>query len=260
MTDKLGDRMKSFYEDRAKTYLLRRTPVIIRIDGRAFHTFTKGFEKPYNGILDSAMQNTMLYLCKNIQGCTFGYTQSDEISLVLNDYQKLTSDAWFNYSVQKVCSISASMATFAFNKNFSDILSDYVYDIIHNLVSYDEKVVSSYDKALAMGALFDSRCFNIPEEEIINYLIWRQQDATRNSINSAGQQFYSPKELYKKKPNEVQEMLFQKGINWNNYPTTFKRGCCCYKKAVSPEKSTWVLDTNMPIITECQEEFSKLFL
>lgn len=118
MIDKLGDRMKSFYEDRVKTYLLRRTPVVIRIDGKAFHTLTKGFKKPYDTVLEAAMRNTMLYLCKNVQGCVFGYTQSDEISLVLNDYQKITTDAWFDYSVQKLCSVTSSMATLAFNKNF----------------------------------------------------------------------------------------------------------------------------------------------
>lgn len=252
MIDKLGDRMKSFYEDRAKTYLLRRTPVIIRIDGKAFHTFTKGFEKPYDEILDKAMQDTMLYLCKAIQGCIFGYTQSDEISLVLNDYRRITTDAWFDYSIQKLCSISASLTTLAFNRNFAKLA------MLNS--SNREEYTNAYSESLLKGALFDARCFNIPKEEVVNYLIWRQQDATRNSINSTGQQYYSPKELHGKKPNEVQEMLFQKGINWNNYPTSFKRGCCCYKHEVTPEKSTWVLDTDMPIITECPEEFSKLFL
>lgn len=252
MIDKLGDRMKSFYEDRAKTYLLRRTPVIIRIDGKAFHTFTKGFEKPYDEILDKAMQDTMLYLCKAIQGCIFGYTQSDEISLVLNDYRRITTDAWFDYSIQKLCSISASLATLAFNRNFAKVA-------MLNSPNREE-YTNAYSESLLKGALFDARCFNIPKEEVINYFIWRQQDATRNSINSTGQQYYSPKELHGKKPNEVQEMLFQKGVNWNNFPTSFKRGCCCYKHEVTPEKSTWVLDTDMPIITECPEEFSKLFL
>lgn len=257
MTDKLGDRMKSFYEDRAKTYLLRRTPVIIRIDGKAFHTLTKGFKKPYDTVLESSMRNTMLYLCKNIQGCTFGYTQSDEISLVLNDYQKITTDAWFNYSVQKICSVASSMATLAFNKNFYNEHISWVGKTVMD--SNNHNIQEAHNRAIKQGALFDARCFNIPKEEIINYLIWRQQDATRNSINSTGQQYYSQKELHGKKPNEVQEMLFQKGVNWNNFPTSFKRGCCCYKKEITPEKNTWVIDAQMPIITECQEEFSKLF-
>lgn len=253
MIDKLGDRMKSFYEDRAKTYLLRRTPVIIRIDGKAFHTLTRGFQKPYDSLLSSTMQDTLLYLCKNIQGCTFGYTQSDEISLVLNDYKKIDTSAWFDYNIQKICSVSSSMATLAFNKSFEEHYIDFC-----TKTSSFEKSLTPYRRVLHKGALFDARCFNIPKEEIINYLIWRQQDATRNSINSAGQQYYSQKELQGKNPNDVQEMLFQKGINWNNYPITFKRGCCCYKQETSSEKRVWVLNTQMPIITECQEEFSKL--
>ena len=116
--DELGFRMKEYYENRAKTKLLRREPVAIRIDGRAFHTFTKGFKKPFDEILIESMQETMLYLCKNIQGCVLGYTQSDEITLILTDYKKLTSEAFFDYDVQKVCSITASMATMKFNQVF----------------------------------------------------------------------------------------------------------------------------------------------
>lgn len=97
---------------------MRRTPVIIRVDGRAFHTFTKGFQKPFDDVLVRVMQDTMKYLCENIQGCVFGYTQSDEITLILIDYKKLNSEAWFDYEVQKMCSIVASMATMAFNRFF----------------------------------------------------------------------------------------------------------------------------------------------
>ena len=116
--DNLGVRMKEFYEQIPKTKLMRRTPVAIRIDGKAFHTFTRGFRKPFDHILIKTMQETTKYLCENIQGCVLGYTQSDEITLILVDYQKLTSSAWFDYEVQKLCSISASMATMAFNKFF----------------------------------------------------------------------------------------------------------------------------------------------
>ena len=114
--DDLGTRMKEFYEQVPKTRLVRRMPAAIRIDGKAFHTFTKGFRKPFDDILIKTMQETTKYLCENIQGCVLGYTQSDEITLILVDYQKLTSSAWFDYEVQKLCSISASMATIAFNK------------------------------------------------------------------------------------------------------------------------------------------------
>ena len=112
----LDVRMKEFYEFIPKTKLMRRTPVILRIDGKAFHSFTKSFKKPFDEILINSMQETMKYLCENIQGCVLGYTQSDEISLLLVDYKKLNSSAWFDYEVQKLCSVSASMATLAFNK------------------------------------------------------------------------------------------------------------------------------------------------
>ena len=116
--DSLGDRMKENYENRAKTYLVRRMPVIIRLDGKAFHTFTRGFDKPYDEVFHKTMNETLRFLCENIQGCKFGYTQSDEITLLLTDYDTLTTDAWFDNAVQKMCSVSASMATMAFNKLF----------------------------------------------------------------------------------------------------------------------------------------------
>ena len=126
--DSLGDRMKG-YENIARNYLTCRIPTIIRVDGKAFHTFTRGMEKPFDRILMTTMQNTMKYLCENIQGCVFGYTQSDEITLVLTDYATITTDAWFGYNIQKMCSVSASMATLAFSnayaaelwKNFPEI-------------------------------------------------------------------------------------------------------------------------------------------
>lgn len=116
--DDLGTRMKNFYEFIPKTKLMRHCPVVIRIDGKSFHTFTRKFEKPFDEVLIDTMHETMKYLCENIQGCVLGYTQSDEITLILIDYKKLNSDAWFDYEVQKMCSIAASMATMAFNKFF----------------------------------------------------------------------------------------------------------------------------------------------
>ena len=111
--DDLGMRMKTFYEQVPKTKLVRRMPVAIRIEGNCFHTFCRGLAKPFSYTLINTMQETMKYLCENIQGCVFGYTQSDEISLILIDYKKLNSSAWFDYEVQKMCSVSASMTTVA---------------------------------------------------------------------------------------------------------------------------------------------------
>lgn len=138
--DDLGCRMKTFYEQIPKTKLMRRCPVAIRIDGRAFHTFTRGFQKPFDEVLIKSMQETMKYLCENIQGCVLGYTQSDEITLILVDYKKLTSSAFFDYEVQKLCSIAASMATMVFNESFSKIYSKLYRDKIEHGENVDELI------------------------------------------------------------------------------------------------------------------------
>lgn len=160
--DKLGDRMKAYYEAIPKIKLYRKIPVAIRLDMRAGHTFTRGFEKPFDDVLIKSMQETTKYLCENIQGCVFGYTQSDEITLILQDYKTLTTDAWFDYEVQKICSISASMATMRFNQAFRENVNIYSQG----------KVMDSYIKSLCLakdkGAMFDARCFNIPKEEVTN--------------------------------------------------------------------------------------------
>lgn len=155
--DSLGDRMKG-YENVSRNYLTRRIPAIIRIDGKAFHTFTRGMKKPFDRILMSAMQDVMKYLCENIQGCVFGYTQSDEITLVLTDYEKITTDAWFGYNIQKMSSIAASMASVAFNKFFRKAINDYV----NTDYSGDEErryYLPTLQKAVDNGAVFDARAF-----------------------------------------------------------------------------------------------------
>ena len=253
--DELGTRMKENYENRAKTYLVRRMPVVLRIDGKAFHSYTKGLKKPFDHILMKAMWETMLDLCKNIQGCVFGYTQSDEITLVLKDYKKLTSDAWFDYNVQKLCSISASMATLYFNNHFRKLADEYwqnnKYDGNTILIPTADKYAMTLFKCVEKGAMFDSRCFNIPKEEVVNCVLWRQQDATRNSIQSVGQFYFSHKELQGKSCNDIQDMLFtQKGVNWNDFPTYCKRGTCCLYK-----NGMWTLETEMPILKDEGREF-----
>lgn len=243
MKDSIGDRMKENYENRAKTKLLRRTPVIIRLDGKAFHTFTKEFNKPFDEILTLTMQKTMLALCKLVQGCVLGYTQSDEITLVLTDYTKLETSAWFDYDIQKVCSVSASIATLVFNRCFLN-------EIQKKYESISELTVSVYYQAWLKGALFDARCFNIPKEEVTNCLLWRQQDATRNSINAVGQAYFSHRELQGLNVNQIQDKLFkEKGINWNDLPIYLKRGSCCIKQEIN-ELSVWVIDNYIPIFKE----------
>lgn len=248
--DDLGNRMKIYYEGIPQTKLMRRTPVIIRIDGKAFHTFTKGFRKPFDEIMVKSMQETTKYLCENIQGCVFGYTQSDEITLVLIDYQKLTTSAWFDYEVQKMCSIAASMTTMAFNKIFSKNIKEYDMEWKCSLTPQCVEIQKEHydyidilNKAVKKGAMFDARVFNIPKEEVTNCVYWRQLDATRNSIQSVGQANFSHKELQNKTCNMIQDMLHeQKGINWNDYPTYLKRGTAIKKN----ESGSWIIDLDMP--------------
>lgn len=266
----LGDRMKNNYENITRYYLTRRMPVIIRIDGKAFHTFTRGFKKPFDDVLVKTMQDTMKYLCENIQGCVIGYTQSDEISLVLTDYAELTTDAWFGNNLQKMCSVSASMATLAFNKAFTRNISKQSKRFYTEyLKEKDASYIETLENAVNKGAMFDSRVFTIPKEEVCNYLIWRQQDATRNSIQSVGQANFSQKELHGKSCNNIQDMLMtQKGINWNDYSTTLKRGSCCIKKVihdselnsenVEPPVSNWTIDNEIPIFTQDRNYVEKL--
>lgn len=265
--DSLGDRMKENYENRAKTYLVRRMPVIIRLDGKAFHSFTKGLNKPYDVIFHDTMNSTLQYLCENIQGCKLGYTQSDEITLLLTDYDTLDTDAWFDNNVQKICSVSASMATMAFNKYFRFYRDGYV-DSVMALQDYDtgSDYLEALYKCMEKGAMFDSRCFNIPEDEVTNCFIWRQQDATRNAIQMLGQCNFSHKELHGKSCNDIQDMLMlQKSINFNDMPTEFKRGVCCIKKEVSCTdrligyKLDWIIDTEIPIFTQDREYIENTF-
>ena len=259
VNDELGTRMKEFYEGVPKTRLVRRMPVAIRIDGKAFHTFTRGFQKPFDEILVKSMQDTMKYLCENIQGCVLGYTQSDEITLILVDYKHLNSDAWFDYEIQKMCSIAASMATMAFNKAFASNVAKQSKRLYKEyLEEKDASYIDTLEKAMNKGAMFDARVFNIPKEEVCNLIYWRQLDAARNSIQMVGQANFSHKELQNKSCNMIQEMLFsEKDINWNDYPTYLKRGSCCIKTTIqNPNvdikdgaypKSIWMIDLDIPI-------------
>lgn len=239
--DSLGDRMKNNYENRAKTFLARRTPVIVRLDGKAFHTFTKGFAKPYDKLFMKTMQETAKMLCENIQGCKFAYTQSDEISLLLTDYDKLNTDAYFDYSVQKICSVSASMATLYFNSIFRELIYNLSGEDLENIL-YMNKI----DKAL-----FDCRCFNIPKEEVCNYFIWRQQDSIRNAISSLGQQYYSQRELNGKNSAMIEEMLVaEHNVDFDDDELNlFKRGSCCTKF-----DSGWEIEYELPTFSK-QREF-----
>ena len=274
--DDLGVRMKTFYEQIPKTKLMRRCPVAIRIDGKAFHTFTRNFQKPFDEVLIKSMHGTMKYLCENIQGCVLGYTQSDEITLILVDYKKLNSSAWFDYEVQKICSIAASMATMAFNNIFSKYVKEFDLELAYNDNGIDteenRKLWEIYKKAINKGAMFDARCFNIPKEEVTNLVYWRQLDASRNSIQMVGQANFSHKELQNKSCNDIQDMLMtQKNINWNDLPTYQKRGSCCVRNKIviesdsvmvtaqlrdaSKSENEWIIDTDIPIFKGEDREY-----
>lgn len=263
--DSLGDRMKQ-YEYVTRNYLTRKLPVIIRIDGKAFHSFTRGFKKPFDEVFVKSMQDTMKYLCENIQGCVLGYTQSDEITLVLVDYQSREASAWFDNNIQKMASVSASMATMAFNRFFREEIDKYV--VLPNASGVQ---CNWYLAATIKGAMFDSRVFTLPKEEVVNCLIWRQQDATRNSIQSVGQANFSHNELHGKSCDDIQDMLMiQKGINWNDYPTHLKRGSCCIKHEEvvdivtenytfpAVRRKKWNVDTEIPIFTQDKDYINKL--
>lgn len=303
----IATRMKE-YEKSSKHHLTPRVPVVLRIDGRAFHTFTKGFVKPFDDeILLKAMRQTMKTLCEMIPGCVLGYTQSDEITLVILD-QNTQAEPWFGFCQNKIESITASMATMVFNQTFYkayqdyderlDFAMNYYNNIIINLqrsaMGYVERsnFVASIRQAIASNydiiynkqkvfhdkyepkihtAMFDCRAFNIPKEEVCNNLIWRQQDATRNSIQQVAHTYFSHSELNNLSCDELQEKLFQeKGINWNNYPIRLKRGTCCVRKDVffsadeikkkNPlydgegfTRKKWVIDTEIPIFTQNRE-------
>ena len=212
-------RMKSNYENRSKTFLTRRTPVICRLDGKAFHTWTRGLKKPFDEGLIEDMEATTKFLCENIQGVKLGYCQSDEISLLLTDYETLDTQAWFDYNVQKMTSISASMAAAKFNQ----------LRVFRMLVDTGSSYSSDTRVENFNLAFFDSRVFNIPKEEVSNYFLARQKDAVKNSISMLAQSLYSPKELHKKNQSDMQELCWQKGHNWNDLDYRKKRGCTIIK-------------------------------
>lgn len=262
----LGNRMKNYYEQVSKTKLMRKCPVAIRIDGRAFRTFTRGFQKPFDEVLIKSMQETMKYLCENIQGCVLGYTQSDEITLILTDYKNIDSDAWFDYEVEKLCSVSASMATMAFNKAFEKNVKMFEHEMVsYYIADYHDQIIQSaiYRKALDKGATFDARCFNIPREEVTNLLYWRQIDAIRNSIQMVGQANFSQEELNHKSREDIKHMLCDKNIVWDVFPKAKRFGSCCIKKKIE-NKSTgyngevraieyrtkWIIDDNIPLFKD----------
>jgi tRNA(His) guanylyltransferase len=223
--DSLGDRMKR-YEAVTDFPLTPRMPCIVRLDGKGFHQWTRRVHavRPFDSNLHDLMCTTMLKLCADTQGTVIGYTQSDEISLVLQDYFALDTEPAFGKRLQKLVSITASLATAAFNAAARSVFAD------------------------APMALFDVRAFVLPKEEVTNYLIWRQQDAVRNSIRMAGYAQFSSKSLEHVSNEVLQERLWtERGINWNDYAVWEKRGTCAVRNA---ETHHWETDVEIPIFTQ----------
>lgn len=255
--DALGDRMKA-YEDVTRTRLVRRMPVLMRLDGKAFHTFTAGMPKPYFRDFHECMWEAAKKLCEEIQGVQVAYVQSDEISLLLTDYQSLKSEAWYDSQVQKMVSVAAAICSVTFNVAWCNRYMRYV-------VQGDDLATCSPS---SWGEVFDARVWNLPKEEVVNYFVWRQQDATRNAINAAGQAKFSHRQLQGKNTSQVQEMLFQEhGINFNDYPVPQRRGACVVREKYmvgvpcpdrtnecevlhQAERSRWVVDEDIPIFTQ----------
>ena len=227
--DSLGDRMKS-HEDRTRYYLPLKTYTMIRLDGKSFHTYTRLCERPFDKGLMEDMQNTTLELCAQLNA-KIGYVQSDEISLLLTDFDNITTQAWFDGNLQKICSVSSSIATAEFNQ----------LRMIR---------ANSFDIKLAN---FDSRVWTLSDPwEVFNTFLWRQNDASKNSVQMVAQSLVSHSELQNKNFKEQNELIFSKGQNWNNYPTDCKRGAFVYKNDLE-----WIIDREAPVLSQDKNWFFK---
>ena len=203
MKDALGDRMKQ-HEAVTRAVLPSRTYTVLRVDGKAFHSYTRGLERPYDATLMADMNAVAEALCSEIGGSVFAYTQSDEISVLAQDFASNGTQAWMGGVNAKWTSVSASLATAVLN-----------------------------ERRPGKRALFDARVFTLPSAvEVANYFLWRQKDAVRNSVSMAAQSFFSHKDLQGKSSGEMQEMLWSvHGVNWNNYPAECKRGRVTFKES-----------------------------
>ncbi len=253
--DTLGDRMKSF-ESVSSTRLVPKMPVMMRLDGKAFHTLTRGFDKPLDMRFVRCMWATAKAVCDQVQGCRFAYTFSDEITLLLVDYDSRDQQGWFDYQVQKMCSVAASAATLAFAQ------------------AYQREWTDPLDGEWAY-ALFDARVWNLPAHEITNSLIWRQQDCIRSSISGLAQAHYSANALHGKDGRVMREMLRAKGVDWECSSAVQKYGACVVREQYEVERSAtmgppghgvlegtvtrsrWAVDESIPMFTADREYIEK---
>lgn len=263
--DSLGDRQKA-YEAVNDRILVPKMSFIVRVDGKAFHTYTRGFVKPFDTIMGATMIEVTKKLCEEIAGAVLGYTQSDEITIVCKYTDRIVSQAWFNGRVRKIETIAASKATKWFNEIFSEKVHDYIENY-EGTEEYKNTLRLFYNKKIGM-AEFDARAFNIPEWDCINNVIWRQQDATRNSVEAVGHANFNTKELHKVNCEGIKEMLLkQKSINWESDFTPYQKyGAFCYKiqetrtiKGETVERTLWYCNPYEEyIITEDRNRFRVL--
>jgi tRNA(His) guanylyltransferase len=210
--DSLGDRMKR-YESITSTYLLPRSYVFCRIDGRAFHTYLRNCKRPFDPGVIADMDATAIYLCENVQNAKLGYVQSDEITLLLCDFESRDTSQFFDGNIQKISSIVASMATARFNQlRFTRYTSEAKSPL--------------WELPNVALATFDCRCWVVPSQwEAANVFIWRNQDCSRNSLSMVAQANFSHKELQGANSTEMHEMLHAKGVNWaTDFPDGDKNG------------------------------------
>lgn len=248
----IGNRMKANYEFRDRHYLTRRTPVIIRLDMKCGSSYTAPLRKKdssnagWNLEFMEVMDKTAENLVREIQGAELAYVQSDEISVLLNDFKNLNSDAWFDYCQSKIESVSASIASATFTIESWRIWKQPLSPIVSVL-----DLVPAY---------FDSRSFNLPEAEVVNYFIWRQKDAERNSLNLLAQTLYSHKELQGKNRDALFQMCEAKGRVWGELDAYLKRGRCVSRVNVEENgaiRSKIVVDKEIPIFTQDREYIEK---
>jgi tRNA(His) 5'-end guanylyltransferase len=224
-TSELSKRIRS-YEDVTRSYLYKKLPVIIRVDGKSFHKLTSFLDKPCDLRFISVMDSTALVACHSFQCCKFAYLQSDEISFLLSDLDTPNTEMWFNGDIRKICSISAATVSVSFTRIFNGVITPVV------------------------DGVFDSKVFNLPIYEVENYFIERQKDAVRNSIQGYAQSFFSHKQLYKLSCKQLQEKMFtDRKFNWDKIDTSSKRGRCVIKNS----DGNWIVDNEIPIFTQDRE-------
>lgn len=246
----LGNRMKD-YEETSKTRLIKRMPVIIRLDGRAFHTFTRGLKKPFDKLFVSTMIATTRALFGQVQNCVFAYTQSDEITLVLVDYKKLNTSCWFDNVVQKMVSTSASLATIYFNKFFMEAYQTALFKAHDEGTISDpefNKYINVVESKLKLCPTFDARVFNVPMDDVVNNIVWRQQDCIKNSVNAVSLSMFSHKELEGKSMGERIQMMLDREepyYFWVETPSYLINGIALYRK----DDGEIFVDLDMPDIT-----------